>query len=446
MQTMPPSIQPAGVQPPGDQPHALLELALQTPEAAFVLHSATQTVLGIGSQAVVAPAACAQLGAVLQQHFVQLAQTGDVGTGVTVVGALPFDPAGHAHLWTPMQTFHAGEPLESALIAGAQQGADHSAHQQLLQSLQELLVKHGMAAPPAWRLHAEPARAAYEKAVQTCVDQLLAEQHQPGGLRKVVLARTLLAQADAPIHPLWLARQLMRDSTATCFSTPLPPQAAGGRWLVGASPELLIARRGSRIASHPLAGSAARHADSAISEHNARVLQESGKDMREHRWVVQAIADLLAPLCRQLHVPDGPSLYATSTMWHLGTRMEGELKDPSPEALEATSSAALAALLHPTPAVGGYPRAAALQEIEHLEPVPRNFFAGAVGWSNARGDGSWHVSLRCAQVQGQRARLYAGAGVVADSSPQAEAAETRAKFNTMLRALGASQAAQPDSM
>ncbi len=121
-------------------------------------------------------------------------------------------------------------------------------------------------------------------------------------------------------------------------------------------------------------------------------------------------------------------------MWHLGTRIEGELKDP--EALAWTSSAALAALLHPTPAVCGTPRAPAADAIAALEPMPRGFYAGAVGWCDAAGDGDWHVALRCARVQGREARLFAGAGIVADSVPALEGAETRAKFNAMLNALG----------
>jgi isochorismate synthase len=253
----------------------------------------------------------------------------------------------------------------------------------------------------------------------------------------VVLARTLRAQADRVINPWWLARRLGADPHVLRFVAPLPVAAGEApAWLVGATPERLLARRGAQVLSEPLAGSAPRLPDAAASQARADALLHSAKDQQEHRYVVQAIADLLAPLCRQLRVPDAPSLYATDTMWHLGTRIEGQLKDASPDALAHTSSVALAALLHPTPAVGGTPRARAVQAIAELEPVPRGFYAGAVGWCDAQGDGDWHVALRCARVQGHEARLFAGAGIVADSIPASEGAETRAKFNAMLHALG----------
>lgn len=113
-----------------------------------------------------------------------------------------------------------------------------------------------------------------------------------------------------------------------------------------------------------------------------------------------------------------------------GTRIHATLKDA------ATSAATLLAELHPTPAVCGTPRLEALQRIRALEPVPRGFYAGAVGWLDAQGDGDWYVAIRCARLQGTQLRLYAGAGIVADSQPAAEVAETAAKFAALLNALG----------
>ena len=330
-----------------------------------------------------------------------------------LAGALPFDRDAASHL-LPVQAETDTASMDSWL---SQQAGDADAGH-----------------PPTWRLTAEPSRASYEASVARCVDLLLPSA---GPLRKVVLARTLLAQADGPINPWWLARRLGTDPHALCFVVPLPVTVGEPpAWLVGATPERLLSRHGARIVSEPLAGSAPRLPDDASSHMRADALLRSRKDQQEHRYVVEAIADLLTPLCRQLRVPDSPSLYATHTMWHLGTRIEGELKDASPDALPYTSSAALAALLHPTPAVGGLPRAQAVQTISELEPVPRGFYAGAVGWCNASGDGDWHIALRCARVQGREVRLFAGAGIVAGSSPAAEGAETRAKFNTLLHALG----------
>lgn len=346
----------------------------------------------------------AQLGSAVARHFAGAAPD------ARLVGALPFDRHAPAHLLAPQRVHDAD--TASAWLHGMARQAE---------------------APHGWALQAEPTRAGYAAAVAQAVQRL-----QDGtGLHKVVLARTLRAHSATPINPWWLARRLAGDPGVLRYVLPLPaPADAAPAWLVGATPELLLWRRGAAIASEPLAGSAARGPDLAVSEARAAALRDSAKDLGEHRYVVQAIADLLAPLCRQLRVPATPALHATASMWHLGTRIEGALKDASPDGLPLTSSAALAALLHPTPAVCGTPRAAAAEAIAQLEPVPRGFYAGAVGWCDAAGDGAWHVALRCAHVQGREARLFAGAGIVADSAPELEATETRAKFNAMLHALG----------
>ncbi|WP_082525045.1 isochorismate synthase MenF [Pseudorhodoferax sp. Leaf274] len=349
----------------------------------------------------------AQLGSAVAQHFAGAA------ADARLVGALPFDRSAPAHLLAPRRVRDAGTAAAWLhCMAGQAQ------------------------APQGWSLQAEPGRAGYADAVARAVQRLQGAAPGGTGLHKVVLARTLRARSATPIDPWWLARRLAGDPGVLRYVLPLQTADAAPAWLVGATPELLLSRRGAAIASEPLAGSAARGPDLAASEARAEALRRSAKDLGEHRYVVQAIADLLAPLCRQLRVPATPALHATASMWHLGTRIEGELKDASPGGLPQSSSAALAALLHPTPAVCGTPRAAAAALIAQLEPVPRGFYAGAVGWCDAAGDGAWHVALRCAHVQGHEARLFAGAGIVADSAPALEAAETRAKFNAMLNALG----------
>lgn len=353
----------------------------------------------------------AQLGVQVARHFAGA----EPGAGLRLAGALPFDRTQRSHLL-------AAGGLTDTTAIDAWLGHQAARH----------------AGPPAWSLQAQPARAHYEASVARCIGTLRAAT----ALRKVVLARTLLARAEAPVDPWWLVQRLGADPQVLRFVVPLPvDEGEAPAWLVGATPERLLARRGDRVLSEPLAGSAPRLPDAAASRAQAEALQGSAKDQQEHRYVVQAIGDLLAPLCRQLKVPAAPSLHATASMWHLGTRIEGQLKDASPDGLPDASSAALAALLHPTPAVGGTPRDRALQAIAELEPVPRGFYAGAVGWCDARGDGDWHVALRCARVQGREARLFAGAGIVADSLPASEGAETRAKFNAMLDALGIDAAA-----
>ncbi len=145
--------------------------------------------------------------------------------------------------------------------------------------------------------------------------------------------------------------------------------------------------------------------------------------------VVEAVRAALEPVCREVVAEAGPELVRLSTLTHLATTVAGHLADPAPSAL------ALAGLLHPTPAVGGIPRADALVAIAELESFDRGLYAGPVGWVDSRGDGDWAVALHCADLAGSRARLVAGAGIVADSDPDAEWAETEAKLGPMLGAL-----------
>lgn len=377
-----------------------------------LLQSKDGSRLTAGVAATLSPA-LPDLGATVARHF---ASPLAVEAGL-LAGALPFDRAQPAHLIAPQRVIDAGS-AKVWLQRMAAQGA----------------------APASWALTPQPTRARYEEAVS----QALKDLRGPSELNKVVLARTLRAHSAQPVNPWRLLQRLAGDPGVMRYVVPLPVGAGEApAWLVGATPELLLSRRGARIVSEPLAGSAPRVGDAAQSQSLAEALRGSAKDQQEHRYVVQAIADLLAPLCRQLRVPDAPALHATATMWHLGTHIEGELKDASADGLPAASSAALAALLHPTPAVCGTPRALAAQAIEQLESVPRGFYAGAVGWCDADGDGDWHVALRCARVQGHEARLFAGAGIVADSVPASEGAETRAKFNAMLNALELDLSALP---
>jgi len=276
-------------------------------------------------------------------------------------------------------------------------------------------------------VHAEPSSDEYGGSVAQALKQF---QGGADASRKVVLARSLRVQAAASVNPLALASRLDLDSSVATYVVPVPTAATSPAWLVGATPELLMSKRGLAIASHPLAGSARRSADPVEDARAAECLLASEKDMEEHRYVVDAIVEVLSPLCAELDVPEKPSLHATATMWHLGTQIKGRLKDTS------VSAAALVGLLHPTPAVCGTPRASALKAIKALEPVDRGFYAGAVGWLDADGDGDWYVAIRCAHVQGAELRLFAGAGIVAGSRPEAEVDETAGKFMAMLNALG----------
>lgn len=260
-----------------------------------------------------------------------------------------------------------------------------------------------------------------------------------GDLRKVVLSRALQLTASAPIDPATLLRNLIRsEPSAYTFAIDLPRAVSRAdegyparptRTLLGASPELLLRRRGSRVETSPLAGSAPRHPDPREDERRGRALAESAKDLGEHAVVVEAIGDALGPLCSELSVPAQPSLVRTGTMWHLGTEITGCLRDD-------LSSLQVALALHPTPAICGTPTGAAREAIARLEPYRRDFYTGLVGWTDAAGDGEWAVTIRCAHVEESGVRVYAGAGIMADSDPRSELEETAAKARTLLRAMG----------
>jgi isochorismate synthase len=314
-----------------------------------------------------------------------------------LIGAMPFDTTRAAHLVVPERVERL--PLWSL-------GAASPAGGQRVRAIRST-----------------PDADGYRAGVATALRRIAA-----GDLRKVVLSRRLTIDFDAPVDPVAVVMHLRRDPRVTTFCVPLP--GAVPTWLVGATPELLLAKRGSGIQSAPLAGSARRQADPAADRAAGEALAASEKDRREHAAVVESIADRLSPYCRTLQVPATPSLTATATMWHLGTSISGELKDPR------TSSIVLAAALHPTPAVCGVPHDAARACIARLEPFDRGFFSGAVGWTGGDGDGRWLVAIRCAQVSGATAELFAGAGIVNGSTPDAELDETAAKFETLLRALG----------
>ncbi|MCC3768325.1 isochorismate synthase, partial [Streptomyces sp. UNOC14_S4] len=274
-----------------------------------------------------------------------------------------------------------------------------------------------------WQVREWPPAEGYAAAVASAVHRI-----RTGEFDKVVLARTLeLTARHAPDLSAMVNRLARRDPSGYTFAVPTGPD----RTLLGASPELLVARRGGLLTANPLAGSAQRSTDLAEDVRRAAALLESPKDLHEHAVVVDAVRQALAPFCRRLEVPERPTLVRTAAMWHLSTTVTGEVVDPSVTALD------LASALHPTPAVCGTPTDVARAVIAESEPFDRGAYTGLVGWQDADGDGEWVVTIRCAEAEGRTLRLFAGAGVVGDSSPEAETAETAAKFRTFLDAVGA---------
>jgi isochorismate synthase len=277
-----------------------------------------------------------------------------------------------------------------------------------------------------------PEPGVHRARIATALDQL----RDPGcALHKVVLARALRLVADDAIDVATLVRRLAQDASATTYFVDLG--AAGGPYagtaLIGASPELLVARRGEVVTCRPFAGSAPRSTDPETDAANGAALADSAKNLREHRLVVDQMRTALQPLCDDLRIAPSPELSSTSEVWHLSTPITGRLRESSTTALD------LAIALHPTAAVAGVPTATAVDVIDSLEG-DRGFYAGAVGWCDANGDGTWVVSIRCAELSADRrtAEARSGGGIVAESDPDDEVAETNTKFRTILSAMGVS--------
>ncbi|MGG1217855.1 isochorismate synthase DhbC [Priestia endophytica] len=270
-----------------------------------------------------------------------------------------------------------------------------------------------------------PSGEEYEEGVKAGLQSI-----REGEINKIVLARSLLVSASKAINvPELLYKLASKNQHGYTFAANVSDEV-DNKTLVGASPELLIAKHGNQIISNPLAGSRPRSKDPIEDKRRSEELLSSEKDLYEHAFVVQEIARALKPYCKNLHVPEKPELLHTETMWHLSTEITGEVVDDSISSLD------LAHVLHPTPAVCGTPTEQARQKIQDIEPFDRSFFTGTVGWCDENGDGEWIVTIRCAEVLEESLRLFAGAGIVEGSIPSDERAETAAKFKTMLRAMG----------
>ena len=284
------------------------------------------------------------------------------------------------------------------------------------------LEARAVRAPSAHALAVSPARnpLAWTAAVEAAASRLRA-----GEAEKVVLAREVVARGDGVVSAGSVARSL-RAAYPSCFTYLVT--GADGTAFAGASPELLIRRSGASAFAQPMAGSVARGSSDAEDERLARQLQESAKDTLEHRVVARFVADALRPFAREVTAPE-PEVVRFTNIQHLATSVRAQLAEPPASALE------LAAALHPTPAVGGWPRDVADRLIDELEAMERGWYAGAVGWIDGRGDGEFAVALRCGLLWEDGARLYAGVGVMANSDPVRELEETELKLKALMSAL-----------
>ena len=240
---------------------------------------------------------------------------------------------------------------------------------------------------------------------------------------KVVLARDLNGTSTTMIDPRTILRHLAAEYPSTwCFSI------AG---LVGATPELLLRLNRAMVTSRVLAGTISKTGDDEKDLALAASLARSSKDLEEHMYAVQSVAQSLAPFCSSTNVPDSPFVLHLANVMHLATDVTGAILE-SPTHVDAFS---ILETLHPSAAVCGTPTSAASKVISDIEGMTRGRYAGPVGWVDARGDGELGIALRCGQISGDQIRLFAGCGIVAGSNPQRELAESQAKFAPMLNAL-----------
>lgn len=328
------------------------------------------------------------------------------GTGAVLMGCIPFDSSRQHEFVLPKVIIGKGEDGQKWLTVIDGAIADLTAPEARATTSATYAVEPGIDVP-----HYLAAVAAARDAVKA------------GRLTKAVIARDVFVTSSVPIdvHAVLLR---LRASFGSSYRYSIDG-------FIGASPELLVAVNGTEISSHPLAGTTPRTGDPATDARLASSLLHSEKNQIEHRVVIDMVHDTLLPWCSYLDWEPEPSIVAVANVQHLGTHMNGRLSQPTPSVLD------LAYALSPTPALGGHPRAEALQLIAAVEGIDRGRYGGAVGWVDARGNGTWAVAIRCAELSADAtsARLFAGGGIVADSEPLAELAETQAKFQAMLAAL-----------
>ena len=320
-----------------------------------------------------------------------------------VVGAIPFDTRQPSELYIP-ESYEFFDRQQLTAVATAP------------------------LAPPAEQ--ALYVRQVPEKNVFTSMVARAVEAMKRGELDKVVLSRLLNIHGPESMDLQALMSQIVQQNPDNYhFHVPL----SSGATLLGASPELLLRKQANQFYSCPLAGSAKRASDPLLDQQSGQTLMNSAKDRHEHRLVTDAMRDTLQPVSETLSVPEVPELVTTGTLWHLATSIRGTLKNSHESALS------LAALLHPTPALSGFPHPLALALIRQLEPFDRHLFGGMVGWCDDQGNGEWAVTIRCATVDNQDITLFAGAGIVPASNPESEWLETGVKLTTMLKAFGLEQ-------
>ena len=338
--------------------------------------------------------------------------------GPIAFGIIPFLPKEQAHFVIASATFAKREDGSHTLTLVGDSASDVDDD-----AVQSAIARAIEARPPrpssnSFRVGARTPVGRYLDAVTLARDAV-----RGGLLKKAVIARDIEVHADEPIdvHSVLLRlRASFGSSYRVCIGN-----------MIGATPELLIEVAGREVRSRPLAGTTPRTGDPDTDRQLAEELVASTKNQVEHRVVVDMVHDTLLPFCSYLDWEAEPSIVTVANVQHLGTYIEGALTEPTAHVMNLVKE------LCPTPALGGFPSADAISFITANEPMERGNYGGAVGWMDAEGNGTFAVTIRCAELSEDRrtARLFAGGGIVAESNPYAELAETQAKFQAMLSAI-----------
>lgn len=338
------------------------------------------------------------------------------GTGPTAFGALPFLPGADVDLLVPELLVGVDDHGRAWATTVAPAGTDTDPRT----ALAEVLAGPGRPSPAdgpsSFTVTSARPPADWQEAVATATARI-----REGQLDKVVLAREITVTADAPISVSTVLLRLSQHHPG-CYLYLVDGYC-------GASPELLVSRTGDVVRAQPMAGTKPRRGDPEADAVLAAELLASATYRQEHQVTIDAVHDTLLTFSSYVDYEPVPSVVPLANVVHLATQVEGRLSHPPASILE------LVAALHPTPAVCGRPRQAALAVIAELEELDRGRYAGAVGWVDAAGNGEWAVAIRGAEIDGPVARVIAGNGMVGDSDPPTELIETRAKLQGMLSAI-----------
>ncbi|MGE0794513.1 MAG: isochorismate synthase MenF [Acidimicrobiia bacterium] len=347
-------------------------------------------------------------------------EVGLPGTGPVAFAALPFADESPGSVVVPRVV--AGRRGDTAWVttivdtddpAGGGTGDPADGHDG---DWRQATSEAGWPAPTSFTVRPGRTPASWCEAVEAAVARI-----RGGELDKVVLAREVVVETDHPVDVLAVLRQLRAGYPAAML------YLVDG--FAGATPELLVERVGDVVRSHPHAGTTPRTGDPVADAARAAALFASEKDRAEHRVSIDMVLDTLLAFSSYVDSEPEPSIVTLANVQHLASMVEGRLSSPAADVLT------LVAALHPNPMICGFPAAAARKVIADLEGFDRGRYTGAVGWVDARGDGRFGVAIRGAELDGNRARLFAGNGIVADSDAATELAETRAKLQAMLGAI-----------